>query len=94
MDPRDRIYALLSLAWTEGITADYNLRVEDIFRNFALWTLRSDKELQLLSYAGGVSNISKFELPSWIPMPILEHSDYNLLAAKHFCASVMSHIRV
>ncbi|KAK0121663.1 hypothetical protein ONS95_009950 [Cadophora gregata] len=67
-DPRDRLFAILSLTTTPGFSADYTLTVEETFMGFASWTLTSFPSLALLSVARGLSN-TKFELPSWTLAP-------------------------
>lgn len=67
-DPRDRLYAILSLTTTPGFSADYTLTVEETFMRFASWALNFFPNLALLSVARGVSN-TKFRLPSWTLSP-------------------------
>ena len=40
-DPRDMIYGLLGLGYASGFKADYTLSTEEVFRDFAIWCLRS-----------------------------------------------------
>jgi hypothetical protein len=67
-DPRDRIYAILSLTQTPGFSADYTLTIEETFLRFASWALASFPGLALLSVARGVSP-TKFKIPSWALAP-------------------------
>jgi hypothetical protein len=67
-DPRDRLYAILSLTTTPGFSADYTLTVEETFMGFASWALTSFPSLALLSAARGASE-TKFKLPSWTLAP-------------------------
>lgn len=55
-NPYDRIYALLGLldpAFTETVTVDYALRLDDTFREFTLSVLRFERNLDFLLSRGG-----------------------------------------
>ncbi|PVH86507.1 HET-domain-containing protein [Cadophora sp. DSE1049] len=67
-DPRDRLYAILSLTTTPGFSADYTSTVDETFMCFASWALTSFPSLALLSVARGVSE-TRFKLPSWTLAP-------------------------
>ncbi|KAH7412668.1 heterokaryon incompatibility protein-domain-containing protein [Cadophora sp. MPI-SDFR-AT-0126] len=67
-DPRDRLYAILSLTTTPGFSADYTSTVDETFMSFASWALTSFSSLALLSVARGVSE-TRFKLPSWTVAP-------------------------
>jgi hypothetical protein len=72
-DPRDKIYAVLGLALAletdrlaSRIEADYNLRAEDLFVDFARLVVSGPNALRILrnvNRSGGLSS----SLPSWVP---------------------------
>jgi len=67
-DPRDRIFALLSMldpSEFAGIEADYSKTVSDVYKNAALCILKSDQALGILATAG--LEQSNLRLPSWVP---------------------------
>lgn len=74
-DPRDKIFAVLSLANDidatdlDGLLApDYGNETtpEDVYHRFAVWCILGTKNLGLLSCAND-TNASNRSLPSWIP---------------------------
>jgi hypothetical protein len=71
-DPRDHIYALLSLSthnvsddW--GILPDYTLTPEEVFKRFALWCIFQERTLLYLAATPDLELESELELPSWVP---------------------------
>lgn len=70
-DPRDKIFAVLGLAkdWLEkgGLAPDYrrSTTAQDIFRRFAMWDVKKNGKIRILSCAGGCKESS--DLPSWAP---------------------------
>lgn len=68
-DPRDRIFALLSLLDPServiGIEADYSKTVSEVYTNAALCTIKFDRDLRIMSMAGLEQN--NLGLPSWVP---------------------------
>jgi hypothetical protein len=68
-DPRDRIFALLSLLdpgeRVAGIEADYSKPVSEVYKNAALCILRFDQTLKIMATAG--LEESNLKLPSWVP---------------------------
>jgi Heterokaryon incompatibility protein (HET) len=86
-DPRDMIYGLLGLGYAPGFIADYNLSIDEVFQNFALWCLGTGPgDLQVLSYAG-LPRLNS-TLPSWVPVYNPNNGFGNLFhEIKHFNAS-------
>ncbi|PVH79302.1 HET-domain-containing protein [Cadophora sp. DSE1049] len=68
-DPRDRIFALLSLVDPShrviGIEADYSQTVSEVHKNAVLCTIKSNQNLRIVATAGLEQN--NFGLPSWVP---------------------------
>jgi hypothetical protein len=69
-DPRDKVFALLGLATDADdptLHPDYNLSVEDVYRKTAIFLLRQDRSIAILSNSG-IGNWRKHkDLPSWVP---------------------------
>jgi hypothetical protein len=68
-DPRDKIYALRGLVQGRDIlefeaVVDYSLSVEHVYRNLAKYELIHRKNLNILSSASAINNLT---LPSWVP---------------------------
>ena len=79
-DPRDRVFALLSLAaFDEGqqLLADYGLETpQEVYRRFASFCLESLKSPTVLSLAGTEIHGQEWSLlPSWIP-DLNQHSTH------------------
>jgi hypothetical protein len=90
-DPRDELFAILSLAWSEEFPPDYNLTANEVFRNFTLWSLRTHADLEILSYAGISNRIGHASgLPSWVMAPSQEHEIVPFVCADHFHASTVA----
>ncbi|EON66479.1 hypothetical protein W97_05577 [Coniosporium apollinis CBS 100218] len=69
-DPRDRVYALLSLfdpKNTMEISPDYLLSVEDVYTDFFTSVLHQSLQLYLLQLCGFSHGPSQLHLPSWAP---------------------------
>ena len=70
-DPRDKIFAVLGLAtdWLEkgGLDPDYRptTTAEDVFKRYAIWDVKNNRSLRLLSFATGRPETS--HMPSWAP---------------------------
>ena len=62
--PRDRVFALLSLA-REKVQPDYSLPVEDVFIGITAYLIKNRHAFEILTYAGLRSK--SFNLPSWVP---------------------------
>ncbi|KAL8834196.1 MAG: hypothetical protein Q9176_007624 [Flavoplaca citrina] len=75
-DPRDKIYALLGIAWKErppfsthpgAIVSDNEVSVREVYTNVAKTMLLSRKDLHYLSHVQDASFTAIDELPSWVP---------------------------
>lgn len=65
-DPRDRIYAILSISNKEvKITPDYNKSKREVYQDVVMQNLLQSGMLRLLT-ACELSNDTKSELPSWV----------------------------
>jgi hypothetical protein len=69
-DPRDKVFAVLGLAkdWLEkgGLEPDYRTSTaEDIFKRFAMWDVKKNGKIRILSYGTGVHQSPT--MPSWTP---------------------------
>ncbi|KAE9363399.1 HET-domain-containing protein, partial [Stipitochalara longipes BDJ] len=68
-DPRDRIFALLSLLHPServfGIEADYSKTVLEVYKNATLCTIKFNEDLEIMQAAGLKRRNSG--LPSWVP---------------------------
>lgn len=68
-DPRDKVYALLSLVETGSagstLVPDYSLSVKDVFIRAAISIIRASKSLSVLSTDNGRK--VRTDLPSWVP---------------------------
>ncbi|EWY92013.1 hypothetical protein FOYG_08919 [Fusarium oxysporum NRRL 32931] len=62
---RDKIYGILGLFEPGFIPVDYDLPVEDIFRQFAQAVLILTKDLRILKHLGAKQSYPN--LPSWVP---------------------------
>jgi hypothetical protein len=85
-DPRDKIYALLGLAYTPGFVIDYSLSTEATFRRFGDWALATFPNLAVLSYSRGVTP-SEWRVPSWNPSADMDGLPISLLLVDHYQAS-------
>ena len=75
-DPRDKIYALLGIAWKErppfsthpgAIVPDYEISVREVYTKVAKTMLLSRKDLHYLSHVQDAYFTAIDELPSWVP---------------------------
>ena len=67
-DPRDRIYALLSIYHRNlNIVPDYRLSKEEVYQNFCLRHIASTKYSNLGILQSCEMSISLSNLPSWVP---------------------------
>ena len=69
-DPRDKVYGLLGIAAdieAHEIDPDYALSVEDIYRNLALFYIRKENNLDVLSAVEDYRWRVHKKLPSWVP---------------------------
>jgi hypothetical protein len=73
-DPRDRLYALLSMGWGPGkFDVDYTASVENVYTNFASTLLRATSDdflpaiLASASCRRGARPAAPRRLPSWVP---------------------------
>jgi hypothetical protein len=67
-DPRDKIYALLSLIyrpWAIGIEPNYTKGVYQTYRDFALSIIESSQDLNILSIVESHEHLEG--VPSWVP---------------------------
>jgi hypothetical protein len=67
-DPRDRIYALLSISEDSdqlNIIPSYHEPIGSVYIHTTIKLLRSMKTLQILEYTSTLDNLSDDELPSW-----------------------------
>jgi hypothetical protein len=67
-DPRDKIYALLSLMyrpWVIGIEPDYTKDVYQTYRDFALSMIESSQDLNILNIVESHEHLEG--VPSWVP---------------------------
>ncbi|KAI8965180.1 hypothetical protein F5Y11DRAFT_314075 [Daldinia sp. FL1419] len=90
LDPRDKIYGLLSLAPDEVaqyVAPDYRTSLLDVFRGVFLAFVRHEARVSLLPYAGRrYGAVEKEGWPTWLP----DWSHYLHVTAPHnvgFCAS-------
>ena len=70
-DERDKIYGMLGVATDVDPNAveldpNYDLPVEEVFRRFIVWDIKSSGRLKALSLTSNKSK-SIFTLPSWVP---------------------------
>ena len=73
-DSRDKIYALLGLAYRKidpllisVCRVDYAKEVEDLYIEVAMELLMKTRKLELLAYTGRSLRVSNPKLPSWVP---------------------------
>jgi hypothetical protein len=68
-DPRDKIYAALSLAKDrhDYLTPGYELSVEEVYRAYAEAFVVAGRGLDVIQHAGDTEGVSRFSLPSWVP---------------------------
>ncbi|CZR51400.1 uncharacterized protein PAC_01275 [Phialocephala subalpina] len=69
-DPRDRIYALLSLLHQDEATKivpNYSSTTEQVYTNAILNNIESNKDLRILEICDFAKTNSKLVLPSWVP---------------------------
>lgn len=70
-DARDKVFAILGLAtdWLEkgGLDPDYRptTTAEEVFRRYAMWDVKNNRSLRILSFAGGRPETP--QMPSWAP---------------------------
>lgn len=76
-DPRDRIYALLGLAWSEGLVPDYgdDCTLSTVMHRFVRWCITTRSSLRFLSIAGSAMCDTPLDddkgsdaKPSWFPV--------------------------
>ena len=68
-DPRDRIHAILNLAYPDeirGFEPDYSKSTEEVFRNFVMSYTSTHGTLKLLSHCE-MRELKAVDLPSWVP---------------------------
>ena len=69
LDPRDRIYAILSLLH-EGVSADivpnYSKAPEEVFKNAVLQEINTHQRLEILALCRFIDPASVLPLPSWV----------------------------
>ncbi|KAL2071239.1 hypothetical protein VTL71DRAFT_12474 [Oculimacula yallundae] len=63
-DPRDRIFAVLSLAKDLSLEPDYTKNANETFKDFVLMYLRSRRDLNIILSVG--CNLDSHEGPSWV----------------------------
>jgi Heterokaryon incompatibility protein (HET) len=70
-DARDKIYGLIGLMNVDipPIPVDYGKSVADVYKNVVSLLVQTTRRLDVLTFGGMniVENISKFNLPSWVP---------------------------
>ena len=73
-DPRDRLFALLSMGWGPGkFSVDYTASVEDVYTDFASTLLRATSDDFLPAILASAScrrdenSVEPRRLPSWVP---------------------------
>lgn len=87
-DPRDGIFALLSLTNANGFTPQYSRSVVEVFTDFSKWALQRFNNLDILSYAGLVlRSDGSSSVPSWSISPSSQRDIITFLCAQHFHAS-------
>jgi hypothetical protein len=85
---KDRIYALYGLTGVVDFTVDYRpcYSYQEMFVDFAAWSLRTFPDLALLSYTRGVGGKCLCAVPSWAPCYDLDGLPVSLLKIGHFKA--------
>lgn len=92
-DSRDEIFALLSLASTEGYKPQYSRSAPEVFIEFSKWVLQRQQNLDILSYAGlSLRHESSLQIPSWSLSPSSKREGCSFLCAGHFHASAVQPI--
>ncbi|KAF4857009.1 Heterokaryon incompatibility protein 6, OR allele [Colletotrichum siamense] len=76
-DPRDKIYGILGLAFSQftgtlpGFKISYQIPVEDVYAMFTIVLLRTSAGLEVLRHCTGASNHQRDSgarmMPSWVP---------------------------
>lgn len=90
-DPRDKIYGMLGLASKAEetlISADYSSPVEEVFKHFAMITIKRTGRLDILSYVSRDRNIAG--LPSYVPDFTVAYDD--LTVSRLFYRYEMLHL--
>lgn len=64
-DPRDKVYALLSLSLNTSVRPDYTLSERDVFIRAALDSIYASQSLSVLHV--DISRKYRHDLPSWVP---------------------------
>lgn len=70
LDPRDRIYAVLSLVYKEyqiNISPDYSKPVEEVYKEFVLRHMEHSRSLLFTRFCLPQSRRNISSLPSWVP---------------------------
>ncbi|KAF8860397.1 HET-domain-containing protein [Acephala macrosclerotiorum] len=69
-NPRDRVYAILSLAHHSdltGIVPDYSKATEAVYKDLVLKNMKKTRQLRLLTFCEIRHSPSDLRLPSWVP---------------------------
>jgi hypothetical protein len=69
LDPRDRIYAILSLlpeGVSAGIVPNYSKAPEEVFKNIVLQDINTNQRVDILSLCRFIDPASVLPLPSWV----------------------------
>jgi hypothetical protein len=69
LDPRDRIYAILSLLPEDvsaGIVPNYSKAPEEVFKNTVLQEINTDQRIDILALCRFIDPASVLPLPSWV----------------------------
>ncbi|GKZ38457.1 hypothetical protein AbraIFM66950_010681 [Aspergillus brasiliensis] len=64
-DPRDKVFAVLSLVSQSELNPDYTVSVESIYTGLAAFLIKSCSEMNVLDLAGLMKK--KLDIPSWVP---------------------------
>jgi hypothetical protein len=69
LDPRDRIYAILSLLFegvSAGIVPNYSKAPEEVFKNTVLQEINTNQRVDILALCRFIDPASVLPLPSWV----------------------------
>lgn len=83
-DPRDRVYALLSLVHNLDIQPDYTKSTEAVYQQAASHLIQNSKDLELLSLCE--LNPKRLNMPSWVPDFSIQKSASNIIFFGHIAS--------
>jgi heterokaryon incompatibility protein (HET) len=95
-DPRDKVYALLSLVWADSrfphvLVADYNTPTRTLFINIARVLL---KQVGLTFLLAAQHFTTDFELPSWVPDWSMRFDTARILRASESRSKILGSLRM